>query len=146
MPTSKSHLRPAGHGRARPSEKRIHRDHVRYSGSISGRAAKGIDCLDRERGIRGHPASADRGALVCDDPGANVDREIQPSDTTDIKVLSAYAPYMDVVCTDAFMAEQLHGFAKEYGVTVFHGKTNSLRNMKAFLEQHLKNATPVRRP
>lgn len=73
-------------------------------------------------------------------------REIRSSDTTDIEVLSAYLPYMDVVCTDAFMAEQLRGFAKEYGVTVFHGKTTSLRDMKAFLEEHLKNAAPVRRP
>jgi hypothetical protein len=73
-------------------------------------------------------------------------RKIKPSDTTDIEVLSAYLPYMDVVCTDAFMAEQLRGIAKEYGVTVFHGKTTSLRDMKAFLEEHLKNAAPVRRP
>ena len=73
-------------------------------------------------------------------------REIKPSDTTDIEVLSAYLPYMDVVCTDAFMAEQLRGFAKEYGVTLFHGKTTSLREMKAFLDEHLKDAKPVRRP
>jgi hypothetical protein len=73
-------------------------------------------------------------------------REIRPSDTTDIEVLSAYLPYMDVVCTDAFMADQLRGFAKEYNVTVFHGKTTSLRDMKAFLEDHLTNAAPVRRP
>jgi len=73
-------------------------------------------------------------------------REIKPSDTTDIEVLSAYLPYMDVVCTDAFMADQLRGFAKEYGVAVFHGKTTSLRDMKAFLEEHLKNTAPVRRP
>ena len=72
--------------------------------------------------------------------------EIQPSDTTDIEVLSAYLPYMDVVCTGAFMAEQLRGIAKEYGVTLFHGKTASLRDMKAFLEEHLKSAAPVRRP
>jgi hypothetical protein len=73
-------------------------------------------------------------------------REIQPSDTTDIEVLSAYLPYMDVVCTDAFMAEQLRAFAKEYGVAMFLGKTMSLRDLKAFLEEYLKNATPVRRP
>jgi len=73
-------------------------------------------------------------------------REIKPSDTTDIKVLSAYLPYMDVVCTDAFMAEQLRDFAKEYDVTLFHGKTTSLRDMKTFLEEHLKNATPCLAP
>jgi hypothetical protein len=41
-------------------------------------------------------------------------RQIKPSDTTDIDVLSSYAPYMDVFCTDAFMADQLRGFADEY--------------------------------
>jgi len=35
------------------------------------------------------------------------ERKIKPGDTTDIDALSAYLRYMDVVCTDAFMAEQL---------------------------------------
>jgi hypothetical protein len=73
-------------------------------------------------------------------------REVKSSDTTDIEVLSAYLPYMDVVCTDAFMAEQLRGIAKEYGVTLFNAKTSSLRDMKAFLEEHLRTAAPARRP
>jgi hypothetical protein len=73
-------------------------------------------------------------------------RQIKPSDSTDIDVLSAYAPYMDVICTDAFTADQLRDFAKEYDVTVFHGKTISLRELKAFLERHLDSAAPVRRP
>jgi hypothetical protein len=76
------------------------------------------------------------------------DRKIKPSDGTDIDVLSAYAPYMDVVCTDAFMAEQLRSLriAEEYGVTVFHAKTSSLRALKAFLETYLDGTAPVRRP
>jgi hypothetical protein len=73
-------------------------------------------------------------------------RRIQPGDGTDIDVLSAYAPYMDVVCTDAFMADQLRGIAKEYGITLFHAKTTSLREMKAFLESYLSGAPPTRRP
>ena len=73
-------------------------------------------------------------------------RQIKPSDGTDINALSAYAPYMDVVCTDAFMVEQLEGILKEYGVTLFHAKTSSLRELKAFLESHVSGATPIRRP
>jgi hypothetical protein len=73
-------------------------------------------------------------------------RQIKPSDTTDIDVLSAYAPYMDVICTDAFMADQLSEFTKEYGVKVFHGKTTSLRQMRTFLEGYLRDATPACRP
>src|SRR5713226_5967847 len=73
-------------------------------------------------------------------------RQIKPSDGTDIDALSAYAPYMDVVCTDAFMADQLRDIAKEYGITLFHAKTSSLRELKAFLESHLSGAPPIRCP
>jgi len=34
-------------------------------------------------------------------------RTVKPSDAADIEILSAYAPYMDIVCTDAFMADLL---------------------------------------
>jgi hypothetical protein len=74
------------------------------------------------------------------------DRQIKPSDLTDIDALSAYSPYMDVVCTDAFMADQLKGVAKEYGVTLFNAKTSSLRELKKFLEGCLRDAAPIRRP
>jgi len=73
-------------------------------------------------------------------------RQIKPSDGTDIDALSAYAPYMDVVCTDAFMADQLRGIAKEYGIVLFHAKTSSLRKLRAFLESHLSGASPIRCP
>jgi hypothetical protein len=73
-------------------------------------------------------------------------RQIKPSDATDIDALSAYAPYMDVVCTDAFMAEQFRDIAEEYLVTLFHAKTSSLREFKAFLENHLSGAPPIRCP
>jgi hypothetical protein len=76
------------------------------------------------------------------------ERKIKPSDGTDIDALSAYAPYMDVVCTDAFMAEQMRslGIAEEYGVSVFHAKTSSLRTLKIFLETFLGGAVPIRCP
>ena len=73
-------------------------------------------------------------------------RPIRLSDGTDIDALSAYVPYMDVVCTDAFMVDQLRDIAKEYGVTLFHGKTGSLQELKAFLESHLSGAPSVRCP
>lgn len=73
-------------------------------------------------------------------------RQIKPSDRTDIEALSAYSPYMDVVCTDAFMADQLRDIAEEYGIKVFHGRTNSLRDLKAFLERQLSGASSIRRP
>jgi hypothetical protein len=76
------------------------------------------------------------------------ERKIKPSDGTDIDALCAYAPYVDVVCTDAFMAEQMRslGIAEEYGVSVFHAKTSSLRTLRTFLETYLGGAAPIRRP
>jgi hypothetical protein len=74
------------------------------------------------------------------------DRTIKPSDATDIDALSAYAPYMDVVCTDAFMADQMIQIAKEYGIRLFHGKTASLRELTMFLESYLAGTSPIRRP
>jgi len=53
---------------------------------------------------------------------------------------------MDVVCTDAFMADQLRDIAKEYGFKLFHAKDSSLRELKAFLEDYLSGAPPIRRP
>jgi hypothetical protein len=73
-------------------------------------------------------------------------RQIMSSDGTDINALSAYAPYMDVVCTDAFMADQMRDFVKEYDFKLFHAKTSSLRELKALLESYLADARPIRRP
>ena len=73
-------------------------------------------------------------------------RQIKPSDGTDIDALSAYGPYMDVVCTDAFMAEQLRNIAKEYGFELFNARNDSLRTLKAHLESYLTGAAPIRRP
>jgi len=75
-------------------------------------------------------------------------RPIKSSDTTDINVISAYLPYMDVFCTDAFMAEQLRalGIDRRYGVAVFNGRTQSLAKLKLWIEGYLGNAEPIRRP
>jgi hypothetical protein len=76
----------------------------------------------------------------------NPTRQIKPSDGTDIDALSAYAAYMDVVCTDAFMADQLRDIAKEYGLKLFNAKISSLRELKAYLESYVSSTAPIRRP
>lgn len=53
---------------------------------------------------------------------------------------------MDVVCTDAFMAEQLRDFAKEYEFKLFHAKVSGLQELKAYLDSYLSGAVPIRRP
>lgn len=75
-------------------------------------------------------------------------RQVKTGDAADITILSTYLPYMDVVCTDAFMAEQLQrlGIAKEHEVRIFTAKTTALTNFKVFLEDYLKDSQPVRRP
>ncbi len=75
-------------------------------------------------------------------------RSIKTSDAADIEILSTYAPYMDVVCTDAFMAEQLLSFRidRQFGIAVYHAKSNSLNELKVFLQDYLATATPARRP
>jgi hypothetical protein len=44
------------------------------------------------------------------------------------------------------MADQLRGIAKEYGITLFHAKKSSLRELKTYLESHLSGAPPIRSP
>jgi hypothetical protein len=78
----------------------------------------------------------------------NVTREVKDSDAADIEIISTYAPYMDVFCTDTFMAEQLRALKldKNYGVDVFSAKTASLNKLKTLLEDYLQKTAPVRRP
>lgn len=78
----------------------------------------------------------------------NTKREVKPSDTADIEILCTYAPYMDVFCTDTFMAEQLRmlGLDRKYEVDVFSAKTASLNKLKMLLEEYLHKTAPVRRP
>lgn len=75
-------------------------------------------------------------------------RAVRSGDAADIEILSAYAPYMDVVCTDAFMADQLLalGFDAEFATRVFHAKKESLCALKLFIERELCQMTPIRRP
>jgi hypothetical protein len=75
-------------------------------------------------------------------------REVKDSDAADIEILSTYVPYMDVFCTDTFMAEQLRALKldNKYGVDVFSAKTASLTKLKTLLEDYLQKTAPVRRP
>ena len=78
----------------------------------------------------------------------NAMREVKASDAADIDILSTYVPYMDVFCTDTFMAEQLRmlGLDRKYQVDVFSAKTASLNKLKTLLEEYLHKTAPVRRP
>ena len=75
-------------------------------------------------------------------------RKIKAGDTTDIDMISSYVHYVDVLCTDAFMTDQMQGLGidKEQDVTLFNAKTTSLNSFKLFLENYLNNTSPVRRP
>ena len=56
----------------------------------------------------------------------HVTREVKDSDAVDIDILSTYVPYVDVFCTDTFMAEQLRALKLDhkYGVDVFSGRAS----------------------
>ena len=78
----------------------------------------------------------------------NATRKVKASDAADIDILSTYVPYMDVFCTDTFMAEQLRmlGLGRKHQVDVFSAKTASLNKLKTVLEEYLRKTAPVRRP
>ncbi len=75
-------------------------------------------------------------------------RPIKSSDAADIDILSTYIPYINVFCTDTFMAEQMRtlGLAKAYGVAVFSAKSTSLDELKTLLQSYIQKTAPVRRP
>ncbi|MEO8662056.1 MAG: hypothetical protein ABI693_26560 [Bryobacteraceae bacterium] len=132
-------------------ERETHRKHfigsyTQFAGPVSEEKSKELRAFTTSADFAAIPLLKIEAHLFASILTRYPKRQIQPGDGTDIDALSAYAPYMDVVCTDAFMAEQLRGFAKEYGITLFHGRTDSLRAMKTFLEEHLNGTTPVRRP
>lgn len=117
-----------------------------FFGSISEEKQKELTAFTESTNFSSLPLIRIEGHLFACLLTRNPGRQIKPSDETDIAALSAYTPYMDVVCTDAFMAEQLRGIAKKYGITLFHARTPSLRELRGFLEGHLSSAQPIRRP
>jgi hypothetical protein len=75
-------------------------------------------------------------------------RQIQEGDVTDVNVLSTYLPYMDIVCTDTFMATQLRtlGIDQEHAVMVYNAKTASLRDLTKYLNDYVAANDRVNRP
>ena len=120
--------------------------YCRYCGPVSEEKGKELTAFTESADFASIPLLRIEAHLFASILTRKPDRQIKPSDGTDIDALSSYAPYMDVVCTDAFMADQLRGIAKEYGITLFHAKKNSLHELKAFLETYLSGASPIRRP
>lgn len=117
-----------------------------YLGPVSEEKRNELKAFTQSTDFMGVPLLRIESHLLASILTRKPDRQIKPSDTTDIDALSAYAPYMDVVGTDAFMAEQLRGFSEEYGVALFNAKTSSLRELITFLEGHLSSTSPIRRP
>jgi len=120
--------------------------YCRYCGPVSEEKGKELTAFTESADFASIPLLRIEAHLFASILTRNPDRQIKPSDVTDIDALSAYAPYIDVFCTDAFMADQLRGIVKEYGATLFHAKTNSLRELKTFLEGYLSSVEPIRRP
>ncbi|HVB57775.1 MAG TPA: hypothetical protein VNE63_15300 [Candidatus Acidoferrales bacterium] len=120
--------------------------YCRFCGPVSEEKRKELTAFTESSDFTSIPLLRIEAQLLASILTRKPGRRIEPSDGTDIDALSAYAPYMDVVCTDAFMADQLRGIAKEYGIKLFHAKTSSLRELKAFLESHLSGAPPIRCP
>ena len=117
-----------------------------FCGSASKEQLKEVIAFTESTGFTAIPLLRIEAHLWAAILTRNLTRQIKSSDSTDIEALSAYLPYMDVVCTDAFMADQLRDIAKEYGTTMFSAKTGSLRELKEFLEGYLRDTKPIRRP
>ena len=75
-------------------------------------------------------------------------RPIKSSDSTDIDIISTYLPYVDVLATDAFIADRITelGIASRYKTIVFDARTQKLRLFITYLEDYLKSSKPVHVP
>jgi hypothetical protein len=78
----------------------------------------------------------------------NTNRTIKTGDATDIDIVSAYLPYVDVLATDTFVANTIKGlgYDSKYKTTVFGAKKEDLTNFETFTARHLKDNKPVNRP
>jgi hypothetical protein len=120
--------------------------YCRFCGSVSDEKRKELTAFTESAVFTSIPLLRIEAHLFASILTRKPNRQIKPSDGTDIDALSAYMPYIDVVCTDAFMADLLEEIATEYGVTLHNAKTTSLRELKAFLESNLSSTPPIRRP
>lgn len=75
-------------------------------------------------------------------------RPIKPSDFLDIKIISTYLPYVDILATDNFMCNTIKdlGLSKEYNTEVFSSKKMGLNEFVEEMQHRLPNIAPVNVP
>jgi len=75
-------------------------------------------------------------------------RPLKASDDADIKLISAYLPYVDVLATDTFMATLIRNLKldAEYNTTVFGANKQGLLDFERHLTDYLPQAKPARWP
>lgn len=76
------------------------------------------------------------------------DRVIKGSDATDIDVMSTYLPYVDVLATDAFIADRITGLgiASDYNINLFDARTEKLSLFIDYLNTFMRSTQPVNVP
>jgi len=120
--------------------------YLRFCGPISGERREQLKAFTESDDFKRIPLLRIEAHLFASILTRKPNRQIKQSDGTDIDALSAYAPYMDVFCTDAFMADLIQDMASEYGVKMFNARTTSLRELAEFLDSYLNGTPPIRRP
>lgn len=75
-------------------------------------------------------------------------RSVKGSDATDVEIISAYLPYVDIMATDSFMANIIRnlGLDKKYKTMIFSSKNNELKTFEDYLINYLKENEPVNLP
>ncbi|UCC78997.1 MAG: hypothetical protein JSW64_12065 [Candidatus Zixiibacteriota bacterium] len=75
-------------------------------------------------------------------------RKVQTGDDTDIEILSAYLPCIDVIATDSFMGQivKVLKLDSEFSTQVFTANIKGLEELESFLIEFLKHAKPVNKP
>lgn len=76
------------------------------------------------------------------------DRIIKGSDATDIDVVSTYLPYVDVLATDAFIADRIAelGIASDYNIDLFDARAEKLSLFINYLKEFIQSSQPVNVP
>ncbi len=76
------------------------------------------------------------------------DRPIKRSDHTDIDIISTYLPYVDVLATDAFIADRITalGIASDYSIDLFDARTEKLNLFINYLKEYMQSSQPVNVP
>ena len=96
--------------------------YLRFCGAVSEEKREQLKAFTESDDFKRIPLLRIEAHLFASILTRKPNRQIKPSDGTDIDALSAYLPYMDVVCTDAFMADLMRDLAREYGVKMFNAR------------------------